>query len=106
MKATRSGATSRRRERSWKCERIELNAFTAPELIAYVERQLEAAGVRGKVIPPTDVVTQHARLVYEQEMGTLVDRVVQELIPIDRIKRAMAEQFRERISLARDARLG
>jgi hypothetical protein len=84
-------------KRSWRCQRVELNAFTAPELIAYVERQLEAAGVRGKVIPPADVVTQHARLVYEQEVGTLVDRVVQDLIPIDRIKRATEAQFRERL---------
>jgi hypothetical protein len=83
--------------RSWVCQRIELNAFTAPDLIAYVKRQLEAAGVRGKVIPPEDVVTNQARQVYEQEMDTLVDRVVDELIPIDRIKRAIAEQFRERI---------
>jgi hypothetical protein len=84
-------------KRTWKCERIELNAFTAPDLVAYVKRQLERAGVRGKVIPPADVVRREAQLVYEQALETLVDEVVRELIPVDRITRAMAAQFRERV---------
>jgi hypothetical protein len=84
-------------KRTWACERIELNAFTAPALVDYVTRQLERAGVRGKVIPPVEVVTKEARLVYEQELDALVDEVVRELIPIDSIKRALAAEFRERI---------
>jgi hypothetical protein len=65
-----------RQKRTWACKRIELNAFTAPDLVDYVKRQLERAGVRGKVIPPADVVRREARLVYEQELETLVDEVV------------------------------
>jgi hypothetical protein len=38
--------------KSWLCRRIELNAFTGPGLIEYTVRGLEAAGARGKVIPP------------------------------------------------------
>jgi hypothetical protein len=87
-------------KRTWACERIELNAFTAPALVDYVTRQLERAGVRGKVIPPVEVVTKEARLVYEQELDALVDEVVRELIPIDSIKRALAAEFRERIPWA------
>jgi hypothetical protein len=85
-------------KRAWVCERIELNAFTAPELIAYVERQLQQADVRGKVIPTDEVITNQARLIYEQEVDSLVDQVVREIIPIDQIKRAVAEQFREQIA--------
>jgi hypothetical protein len=84
-------------KRTWACERIELNAFTAPDLVDYVKRQLEHHGVRGKVIPPADVVRREARLAYEQELQTLVDEVIHELIPVDQIKRAMAAQFRERV---------
>jgi Histidine kinase-, DNA gyrase B-, and HSP90-like ATPase/Topoisomerase 6 subunit A/Spo11, Toprim domain len=84
-------------KRSWRCERVELNAFTAPDLVDYVKQKLEEAGVRGKVIPPQDVIVHHAREVYEEEIDVLVDRVLGELIPIDQIKRAMAEQFHERI---------
>ena len=75
-----------------------MNAFTAPDLVAYVTRQLERAGVRGKVIPPAHVVREEARSVYEHELDTLVDGVVHELIPMDEIKRAVATQFRERLS--------
>jgi hypothetical protein len=82
-------------KRSWKCQRLELNAFTAPELIDYVKRQLQQADVRGKVIPPDEVIGQRARLVYEQKLDALVDRVVRETIPLDQIKRAVAAQFRE-----------
>jgi hypothetical protein len=81
-------------KRSWKCQRVELNAFTAPGLVEYIIERLEASGVRGKVIPPAEVVTTQARLVYEKEFDTLVDRVVRELIPLDRIKRAVALAYR------------
>ena len=77
--------------------RVELNAFTAPALIDYVTRQLADKGVRGKVIPPADVIAREARDVYEEALDALVDQVVSELIPIDRIKRALAMQFRERL---------
>jgi hypothetical protein len=45
--------------RSWVCRRVELNALSGPALIAYVEAGLRAAGVRGKVIPPGDVLAQN-----------------------------------------------
>src|SRR5262249_10320228 len=41
----------------WIAERVELNAFTAPGLIAYIEERLQLCGVRGKVIPPEDYLT-------------------------------------------------
>jgi hypothetical protein len=85
-------------KRTWACERVELNAFTAPDLVDYVKRQLERAGVRGKVVPPAEVVRQEARSVYEHELDTLVDEEVHELISVDQIKRAIAAQFRERLS--------
>jgi Topoisomerase 6 subunit A/Spo11, Toprim domain len=84
--------------RSWVCQRVELNAFTAPALMDYVERKLHQANVRGKVIPPDDVLTRHARMAYEQRMDSLVEHVMEELVPLDTIKRMIAEQFRERIT--------
>src|SRR5262249_27934458 len=32
----------------WIAQRVELNAFSAPELVAYIERRLAETGVRGK----------------------------------------------------------
>jgi DNA topoisomerase VI subunit B len=47
--------------KSWVCQRVELNAFSGPGLIAYVERGLVANGVRGKVIPPDPVLVEQLR---------------------------------------------
>ncbi len=43
---------------SWICQRIELNAFTAPDLIACCDSKLAASGVRGKLVPPQNVLAQ------------------------------------------------
>jgi hypothetical protein len=42
--------------KSWVCRRVELNALSGPGLIEYTVRGLEAAGARGKVIPPDNVL--------------------------------------------------
>jgi hypothetical protein len=70
----------------------------SPALIDYVKGQLRQAGVRGKVIPPDDVITKHARTAYEGHMASLVEQVLAELVPLDTIKRAIVEQFRERVT--------
>jgi hypothetical protein len=59
--------------------RVELNAMTADQFLAFVERQLVACGVE-KVVPETDTIEMHARqLLREQiaqrEMTTLADRI-------------------------------
>ena len=45
----------------WRCRRVELNAFTSPGLIAYIEDGLRANGADGKVIPPAEVLADEAR---------------------------------------------
>jgi Histidine kinase-, DNA gyrase B-, and HSP90-like ATPase len=84
-------------KRTWTCERVELNAFTAPNLMAFIEERLQAVGVRGKLIPPDEIIGRHARTVYDREIDDLVDRVLHELVPLHQIKRAIAVQFRDRI---------
>jgi hypothetical protein len=87
-------------QRAWICQRIELNALTAPALVAYIEAQLQRAGVRGKVIPPDDVLLRLARELYRQEMGAWVDRTMSELFSLDAIKDSLAEAFESRFSFA------
>jgi hypothetical protein len=60
----------------WECTRVELNALTAPALVAYIEEGLEAHDAAGKVIPPGDVITRHAR---EHLAGSLRTRAEAEL---------------------------
>ena len=45
----------------WACRRIELNALTAPQLVAYIERKLEEADATDKVVPPKRELTQLAQ---------------------------------------------
>jgi DNA topoisomerase VI subunit B len=42
-------------------DRVELNAFVAPDLLAYTESRMRACGIRGKVIPPADVMAGELR---------------------------------------------
>jgi hypothetical protein len=34
----------------WLCHRVELNAFSAPQLVTYIEQRLQDTGVRGKIM--------------------------------------------------------
>jgi hypothetical protein len=70
--------------KSWLCRRVELNALSGPALIAYTERGLRAAGVRGKVIPPDDVLALDFRsgvrqLVREQVVEDFERRIDEEV---------------------------
>src|SRR5512132_3418626 len=59
--------------KSWICQRVELNAFTAPDLVAYVEAGLDAAGATGKIVPPAEVLAEQAAERHRSAIGGLVD---------------------------------
>jgi hypothetical protein len=42
--------------KAWVCRRVELNAFSGPALVTYLEEGLAKNGVRGKVVPPADIL--------------------------------------------------
>jgi hypothetical protein len=86
--------------RSWICRRIELNALTAPALVAYIEATLQRAGVRGKVIPPDDVLPRLTREAYRHRMDVWVDHTMSALLSLDAIKASLAEKFERRLPLA------
>jgi Histidine kinase-, DNA gyrase B-, and HSP90-like ATPase len=86
--------------KSWICRRIELNALTAPALVAYIEEHLQQAEVRGKVIPPHNALPRLTREVYRQQMHAWVDRTLNALLSLDDIKNALAESLQPRFPLA------
>jgi hypothetical protein len=96
--AARLAFTGRRQWRGhgardeWICQRVELNAFTAPQLVAFIERRLEETGVRGKLIPPKPVLTDTARTIYRSEVAALVQRVLERLLPIDAITERLQDE--------------
>jgi DNA topoisomerase 6 subunit A-like protein/histidine kinase/DNA gyrase B/HSP90-like ATPase len=87
-------------EKSWLCRRIELNAFSAPALVTYIEQTLQRVGVRGKVIPPDDVLPRLAREAYRQQMDAWVDHTLSALVSLQAIKVSLAEIFERRVPFA------
>ncbi len=85
--------------KSWICKRVELNALTAPALVAYIEEKLQRAGVRGKVIPPDDALPQLAQEAYRQRITGWTRDIVDELLALDTIRDALAEAFAPRFPL-------
>jgi hypothetical protein len=59
-------------QRKWICERIELNALSSPQLIAYIESGLATHGATGKVIPPEEMLRANAAETAQEELGALV----------------------------------
>jgi hypothetical protein len=90
---------SQARQKSWICRRVELNALTAPALVAYLEQKLQRAGVRGKVIPPDDMLPRLSREAYRQQVTRWVQRSIDELLAVDTIMDALAEAFEPRLPL-------
>lgn len=87
--------------KSWVCQRVELNAFTAPALVQYIEAKLQAAGALGKVIPPEDDLVPQARDIFRDEVEDLVDRLISQLLPMGAMKQAAFASLVPDLSMAR-----
>ncbi len=79
--------------KSWICQRVELNAFTAPDLVAYVEAQLEAAGATEKIVPPAEVLTLKARDEHRSALGALVERYLAERFDSQALTESLIGEF-------------
>jgi len=74
-------------------ERIELNAFTAPELVKYIEDKLAEAGAVGKVIPSDEILLDSATDIYSEKVSNFVAAEVDTLLSVQDIKDAIVEEF-------------
>ncbi len=81
-------------------ERFELNAILPDTArIEYIERKLEEAGVRGKVIPPEEYLRKDTADKYETTIDGQVERALGEILSTERIKRIARRAFKERHNL-------
>jgi hypothetical protein len=78
---------------SWICRRVELNAFTAPALVAYIEGKLEAAGATGKIVPPADVLQARAREQHHQAIARVVDDYLEARLDVAALTDTLAAEF-------------
>jgi len=78
--------------KQWACTRTELNAFTAPELVAYIEAGLAAHGATGKVIPPDPVIEARSHSRLRTRLSEVVDQVLDEMLDLDTITDLLAAE--------------
>jgi len=83
---------------TYACKRVELNALTGPDLIAYIEQQLVANGATGKVIPPPDVIETEADEQHYQALGVALDELLSELIDREQLLDTVAEETKAAVS--------
>jgi hypothetical protein len=79
------------------CERIELNAMTAPAFVAYVEEQLVAHGADTKVTPPSNLLDAVAADHYARAVDTEVEAVLEVLLDVPAVKLQVRDALREAV---------
>jgi hypothetical protein len=83
----------------WAGERVELNAMTSPQFIAFLERKLANAGV-GKVVPDGDALGEAFRRAWRHAVvQEAIDRAVEEVdnLELPEMPTDLAERIGERI---------
>src|SRR3712207_1794006 len=81
--------------------RFELNAILPDtRRIEYIERKLKENGVRGKVIPPNEKLSELADEMYRDKLAVWAYETIAQLLSVDEIEKALADEFRERFGLA------
>jgi hypothetical protein len=85
------------KRRQWECSRVELNALTASDLIAYIDAGLQRHGASTKIVPPPEVLDGHARLAHQAVMLDWVERRIAELFETERLARTLADEFAEQV---------
>jgi hypothetical protein len=71
----------------------ELNAFTTPDLIAYVEAGLRANGADTKVTPPDAVLMANAKRLRRLHIEEWVDQLIAQAIDRDAIIETLLGKF-------------
>jgi hypothetical protein len=93
---TVSGRDNQGKPNQWDCRRVELNAFSSPELVSYVKSALEAADAPGKVIPPGRMLRRHAWSTYDTNVATRVESAIAGLLNVEQITRDVQRIARRR----------
>jgi histidine kinase/DNA gyrase B/HSP90-like ATPase/DNA topoisomerase 6 subunit A-like protein len=87
---------NRGKPKAWLGRRVELNAFSSRDLIAYIEEGLAAHGATGKVIPPRKVLHDNQRAARNADASEKAADAVSRLIDMDAITLAARRIVRRR----------
>jgi hypothetical protein len=82
-------------KQSWICQRVELNAMSAGQLVDYVDqgisRAIDAKNLDKKVFPPETVLTDKANELFKKDLEAKVDEFIQEQLNVDDLKAKLLE---------------
>jgi hypothetical protein len=88
--------------KKWRCKRVELDAFTSPGLIAYIEDGLRAHGADQKVVPPGEVLTSNARACLRADVTRQAEQIIGELIDIPALAAQVAGETAAQVDFTID----
>lgn len=75
---------------SWVCQRIELNAMSAGQLVDYIDkgisRVIDAQNIDKKVIPPEATLNDKANKLLKHDLGVKVDEAISQLLKVGNLK--------------------
>lgn len=75
---------------SWVCQRIELNAMSAGQLVDYIDkgisRVIDAQNIDKKVIPPEATLNDTANKLLKHDLGVKVDEAISQLLKVGNLK--------------------
>ncbi|MGA7235933.1 MAG: hypothetical protein WBY44_09645 [Bryobacteraceae bacterium] len=91
--------------KQWECGRVELNAFTSPALIAFLERKLREAGAAAKVIPPLKVLKGHEKEACKDAVTDWVAEKGAELLGFDHIAESISKRFKSKLQTVSQDRI-
>jgi hypothetical protein len=75
------------------CERIELNAMTSPQLVAYIERGLKDADATAKVVPDAATISHAARGIARFKTEAALREAIMDAVDIDALVAAIADAW-------------
>ncbi len=90
-----SGWDSKGNPNEWTGTRVELNAFSSPDLVAYIEKGLARHGAIEKVVPPADVLAQTAEDTHKAYIKGQVEGLLERAI--DELTEALLEETAEHV---------
>lgn len=86
--------TRRKSQQAWLCRRVELDAFPAPDLVAYIERKLREAGAAGKVIPSEAALPSLVRSIEDAQVRAWIETTLARRLTMEAVQHAVTDRFR------------
>ena len=75
--------TPRTNPKHFDCTRVELNAFSSPDLISFIEARLEEEGATQKLVPPTEVIDARAAEHHEERAREKLEQAILDALDLD-----------------------